>query len=136
MSDASLIQQYLPEELWKVAEKYDIPESYLQNDPELIIMILQSRSIDTEEEKQNRFNLLPLMNEEQIEKLRSILIKEKTKLKEIEEKYEKKKQEIKQKYLNKREDSWYAQKVDDMKKQEKAHAEKDAEAADDLLDMI
>lgn len=136
MTDVSLIKQYLPEELWEVAQKYDIPDSYLQNDPELIVMILQSRSIDTEEEKQNWFNLLPLMNDEQIEKLRSILVKEKTKLKEIEEKYEKKKQEIKQKYLNKREDSWYAEKVAESKKQEQIHARKDAEAADDLLDMI
>ncbi len=136
MADVTLIQQYLPEELWEIAKKYDIPESYLQNDPALISMVLQSRSIDTEEEKQNRFNLLPLMNEEQIEKLRSILVKEKTKLKEIEEKYEKKKQEIKQKYLNKREDSWYAEKVWEMKQQEKLHAQQDAEAADDLLDMI
>ena len=136
MADISLIEKYLPKELWDIAQKYDIPSLFLEKDAELIVMILQSRSIDTEEEKQNRFNLLPLMNDEQIEKLRWILVKEKQKLKEIEEKYEKKKQEIKQKYLNKREDAWYAKKVDSMKQKEQQVAQKDAEAADDLLDMI
>ncbi len=136
MTDLKLIQQVLPKELREIATKFDIPEEFLKNETELMVMVLQSKSIDTDEEKQNRFNLLPLMNNEQVEKLRAILTKEKVKLKEIEEKYEKKKQEIKQKYLNKREESGYVEKVAQMKDQEKDVAQKDAEAADDLLEMI
>jgi len=101
-----------------------------------MVMVLQSRSIDTAEEKQNWFNLLPLMNTEQMEKLRSILIKEKTKLKEIEDKYEKKKEEIKEKYLNKREESGTNEKMKEIKDEEKSHVAKDHEDADDLLDLI
>jgi len=65
-----LIQKYLPQELWKIAKNFDIPQEFLENNSELVTMILKSRSIDTTEEKQNRFNLLPLMNDEQMVKLR------------------------------------------------------------------
>lgn len=136
MTDPHLIEQYLPKELHELAKKFEIPEKYLIEDVELIIMVLQSRSIDTTEEKQNRFNLLPLMNDEQIEKLRTILVKEKTKLKEIEDKYNKKKQDIKDKYLKKREEDGYVKKVEKIKEKEVASAQKDEEDAQDLLDMI
>lgn len=136
MADQTLITQLLPKELHDLAAKFDIPDEFLQSETELVVMILQSRSIDTTEEKQNWFNLLPLMNAEQMEKLRSILIKEKTKLKEIEEKYEKKKMEIKEKYLNKRQESGASEKVQEIKDEEKSHAAKDQEDADDLLDLI
>ena len=99
MTTSALIQKYLPQDLWEIAAGYTIPDEFLEDAPDLIELILRSRSIDTEQEKQNWFNLLPLMNATQLEKLRAILIKEKTKLQEIEEKYEGKKQEIKKKYL-------------------------------------
>lgn len=136
MTDPHLIEQYLPEEVQEQAKLFDIPEKYLIEDPELIVMVLQSRSIDTTEEKQNRFNLLPLMNAEQLDKLRAILVKEKTKLKEIEEKYSKKKQDIKDKYLKKREDDGYIKKVEAIKEKEQIVASQDEEDAEDLLDMI
>jgi len=106
MTNVSLIKQYLPENLVELALNFDIPDKYLVEDTNLIVMILESRSIDTTEEKQNWFNLIPLMNSEQIDKLRAILTKEKVKLKEIEEKYDKKKKEIKDKYIKKREEDW------------------------------
>ena len=99
-------------------------------------MILRSRSIDTHEEKQNWFNLLPLMNDEQIEKLRNILLKEKRKLKEIEEKYSKKKQEITKKYVNKREESQYIKKVSHIRKKEAELDAKEDKEAEALLENI
>lgn len=100
-TNATLLQKHLPEDLRQVAAEYTIPDEFLEDTPDLIELILRSRSIDTNQEKQNWFNLLPLMNATQLEKLRTILIKEKTKLQEIEERYEGKKQEIKKKYLQK-----------------------------------
>jgi hypothetical protein len=97
-----LIKRHLPEDLWESAQKFTIPEKFLQTMPDLIELVLRSRSMDKHEEKQSRFNLMPMMNEEQMEKLRGILTREKTKLAEIEEKYEQKKVDIKKKYLLKR----------------------------------
>ncbi len=136
MVTSDLVKKFLPENLWEEAWKYTIPEDFYEKDLELIVMVLQSRSIDTVEEKQNWFNLLPMMNTEQLDKLRWILIKEKTKLEEIEKKYEKKKQEIKDKYLNKREESWYIKKVEEIKDREDDFEKRDEAEAEELLSMI
>ena len=63
--DIKILRKYLPEELIEYASKFDIPEEFLEIDAELIILILQSKALETDEEKQNWFNLLPLMTEEQ-----------------------------------------------------------------------
>jgi hypothetical protein len=68
----------------------------------LITLILESKSMDTEEEKQSRFNLMPMMSKQQISKLNDILTREKQKLAEIETKYEQKKDDIKEKYIQRR----------------------------------
>ena len=54
-------------------------------------MILESKSIDTPEEKQQRINLLEVMQPEHIDRLKDILTREKKKLKEIQDNYNKKK---------------------------------------------
>ena len=136
MTDTQVVQTHLPEDLWTSAMTFTIPSEFIEDVPELIEMVLRSRSIDTKEEKQNRFNLLPLMNDTQVEKLRAILLKEKAKLKEIEERYEKKKLDIKKKYLTKRQEMWYVKKVSDIHEKEDAEQEKDEAEADSLLDMI
>jgi len=101
MADISLIKKFLPQNLWQEATKYDIPEDILEEHHYIISLILQSKAIDSHEEKQNWINLLLIMTPEQIDKLKQILEKERKKLQEIEEKYERKKLEIKKKYLEK-----------------------------------
>ena len=130
------IQQHLPQDLWETAAAFTIPQEFIEDTPYLIELILRSRSIDTSEEKQNRFNLLPLMNVTQLEKLKDILLKEKEKLKEIEEKYEGKKQEIKKKYLQKRQDMWYVKQVTAVQEKEHAEKSKDDEDAESLLSSL
>lgn len=60
----------------------------------LIKMIIESQAIDTQEEKQERINLLDKMLPEHIERLEEILTREKKKLKEIQDKYDRKKKEV------------------------------------------
>jgi hypothetical protein len=136
MTDQTLIQKYLPQEVWELCNSYTIPSEFIEDTPDLIVLILQSRSIDTPEEKQNWFNLLPMMNTEQVEKLRAILIKEKTKLAEIEAKYEEKKQEIKQKYLTKWQEMGYVKKVSDIRQNESVAQAQEEQEADALLNAI
>lgn len=93
------VEQYLPTNVQTQALQFTIPIEFIKQMPQLIILILQSRSIDKTEEKQSWFNLLPLMSDEQITKLNDILTREKQKLEEIEKRYEEKKIEIKKKYL-------------------------------------
>lgn len=136
MIDIDLIKKYLPEDLWEFASKFDIPEDFLLEMNDLIEMVLRSKSIDTDDEKQNWFNLLPLMNNEQTDKLRDILVRERKKLEEIEKKYDHKKMEIKKKYLLKWQKMWYIKKVSEIQKTEQATKTKEDEEAEQLLDMI
>ena len=136
MADKSVLSQFLPENLVEYASSFDIPEDFLEADPELIILILRSKALETDEDKQNWFNLLPLMTEEQILKLKDILLKEKQKLDEIEEKYEKKKKEIRQKYLLRWQKLWYIDKIKEIQEKEQAQKSQEEEEAEKLLDML
>jgi len=136
MANMDLIKAKLPQELREKAEKFTIPDEFLTTMSDLIILVLNSKSMDNPEEKQSWFNLLPMMNKEQIDKLRDILMREKQKLAEIEQKYEQKKDELRDKYTQKWEDMVYTKKMDEIKIQEAAHEEKEDQEAENLLTQL
>ncbi len=136
MVDRKILEKYLPKEIIDKASLFDIPEEFLENDSEMIYLILQSRALETDEEKQNWFNLLPLMTEEQVIKLKEILMKERKKLQEIEEKYENKKREVRQKYLLRWQKLWYIDKVKEIQEKEWELKSKEEQEAEKLLDML
>lgn len=136
MIDISLIRKYLSEDLWEFASKFDIPEDFLIDMPDVIEMVLKSKSIDTDEEKQSWFDLLPVMNDEQLDKLREILLREQRKLQEIESRYEEKKLEIKKKYLLKWQKMWYVNTINKIHKTEEASKSQEQQDAEKLLEML
>ena len=131
-----ILKKYLPEELVEFASRFDIPEEFLEIDAELIILILQSKALETDEEKQNWFNLLPLMTEEQIYKFKDILIKERTKLNEIEQKYAEKRRELRQKQLLRWKKKWYIDKVKKIQEQEEQIKSQEEQEAENLLNEL
>ncbi len=82
-----LIEAFWSENIDELSN-YKIPKDMLENDPDLIELVLWSLSLETNADKQQRFNLYPLMDSEQKENLRDILTREKEKLAEIEAKYQ------------------------------------------------
>ncbi len=70
----------------KTLADFHVSQNLLANDGELVELILRSDSMN-DGERQYWFNLTEVMNGEQVEKLRGILMREKKKLAEIEEKY-------------------------------------------------
>ena len=98
MTNLGLIQEKLPENLWGMAQTFTIDDNSLNQYSDLVILILNSKSLSDNTEKQNWFNLLTIMNEEQTLKLKEILTREKEKLEEINQKYAKKQEEINWKY--------------------------------------
>ncbi len=136
MANQELIQKYLDKSLWTVAAEYVIPEQFIEKKTALVGLVLLSRSIATQDDKQSWFNLFPVMTDEQITKLEDILTREKQKLDEIEKKYEEKKIEIKKKYLMKRQQMGYVKKVSDIKAQEAATDATEDKEAEALLDQI
>ena len=131
-----LIQKYLPESLWKLASEFSIPENFLATESELIQLILESKSLAEHGEKQNWFNLLPIMSGEQIEKLRDILTREKQKLEEINQKYAQKQAEINQKYQQAFNAEAYYRAQAELGAKENQSREKELEEADSLLAQI
>lgn len=136
MSNIELIKKYLPETLREIAQKFEIKDEYIIELYYLIELILTSKTIETDEQKQEWINLLQIMNVAQIEKLKLILEKEKTKLQQIEIKYDEKRTEIKKKYLIKWQQMWYIKKVNDIQSQEKLDKSKEEWEAEDLLEFI
>lgn len=70
----------------KTIKDFKIPEYMLKEDKELVDLIMRSESMN-DGERQYWFDLTKTMNLQQVEKLRDILLKERTKLAEIEAKY-------------------------------------------------
>lgn len=136
MANLEIIKQKLPQNLWEIAMKFDVPDAFLEKEADLVILVLKSRSLAKDEEKQSWFNLVPLMNGEQIEKLRDILTRERDKINEIEEKYERKKVEIKEKYQARFDAVDYQRRMSNMQTHEENIREKEHEEAEDLLKNI
>ncbi|MFA7284239.1 MAG: hypothetical protein WC004_00255 [Candidatus Absconditabacterales bacterium] len=130
------IKKYLPEAVREDATKYDIPVNFIQSMPDLIVLVLGSKSIDTVQEKQSRFSLLPLMNDEQIARLNDILTREKTKLEEIQKKYQQESVEVKKKYLMKKQQINQNIVLQQTKAEEQLASQQDTTQADALLSKI
>jgi len=134
MTSLDLVHQQIPEALRNSAMEYVIDDIALQSHSDLVILILNSKSIDGKEEKQSRFSLLPVMDETQIAKLYDILHREQEKIQEIEQKYEEKKNSVIQKYEDKTYSSpVYQNNINTIKAKEAAQEEKEDQEADLLL---
>ena len=113
-----------------MAQTFTIDDNSLNQYSDLVVLILNSKSLSDNAEKQNWFNLLTIMNEEQILKLKEILTREKEKLEEINQKYAKKQEEIKQKYQQISNQQAQLQAKEDVNRQQ------ELEEADNLLAQI
>lgn len=136
MTTQENIQKYLPEHLRNVTLEYNIPNDMIENNADLVVLVLESKSISDQKEKQSWFDLYSLMNQDQIDKLRDILTREKQKLAEIEDKYQKKQEEIKRKYEQTYASGYYQQQQDKIRDEEKTSREQEEVEADALLDQI
>jgi hypothetical protein len=136
MAAQESIRKYLPENLHNIAMNYSIPEDMLESNSDLVVLVLESKSINEPKEKQSWFDLYSLMNQEQIDKLRDILTREKQKLAEIEAKYQAKQDEIRKKYEETYASGAYQQQQDKIRDSEKASREQEEVEADALLDQI
>ena len=136
MATQENITKFLPERLQQVALSYNIPDDMLETNADLVVLVLESKSISEQKEKQSWFDLYSLMNQEQIDKLRDILTREKQKLAEIEARYQAKQEEIKRKYEETYASGAYQQQQDRIRDSEKASREQEEVEADALLNQI
>ena len=130
MTNLALIQSKLPENLWGMAQTFTIDDNSLNQYSDLVVLILNSKSLSDNAEKQNWFNLLTIMNEEQTLKLKEILTREKEKLEEINQKYAKKQEEINWKYQQ------IFNQQTQLQAKENVNRQQELEEADNLLAQI
>lgn len=81
-----------------VLAKFDIPETVKKQYPDLIPLILETESM-TDDERQYWFQILPIMTDDQVVRLREILASEKEKLAEIDKEYEREVKSINTKHV-------------------------------------
>ena len=136
MATQENIAQCLPQHLQAIALNYSIPDDMLQTNADLVVLVLESKSISEQKEKQSWFDLYPLMNQDQINKLRDILTREKQKLAEIEARYQAKQEEIKRKYEQTYASWAYQQQQDKIRSSEVATRQQEEIEADALLNQI
>ena len=100
--------------------------------PELIKLVLATESMD-DEEKQYWFDIMPSMNDSQIDRLFNILETERRKLEELELKYQDEIKSLNEKHLI----EWQEfQSKDNKKKIAQAESEDNDEDPDEVLKML
>ncbi len=75
------------EKVTELGQKYSIPETVKNTFPDLVALLIKTESMN-DEERDYWFQVIPIMSEEQIIKLRTILVNEREQLKKIDEEYE------------------------------------------------
>ena len=136
MATQENITKFLPPHLQQIALNYNIPDDMLEDNADVVVLVLESKSISDQKEKQSWFDLYSLMNQEQIDKLRDILTREKQKLAEIEARYQAKQEEIKRKYEETYASGAYQQQQDKIRDSEMASRQQEEVEADALLNQI
>lgn len=81
-----------------VFDKFEIPETVRNQYPDLIPLILGTESMN-DDERQYWFQILPIMTDEQVGKLREILTNEKSQLAQLDKDYETELKQINQKHV-------------------------------------
>ncbi len=99
--------------------------------PELIKLILATESMD-DEERQYWFDIMPSMNDNQIDRLFNILETERKKLEELEAKYQDEIKSLNEKHLI----EWQDFQMKDSKQKIKAQEDQDEEDPDQVLAML
>ena len=102
------IKEFLPERLWGIAPNFDIPADMLEFNSDLVVLVLESKSISEQKEK----------------------------LAEIEAKYQAKQDEIRKKYEETYASGAYQQQQDKIRDTESASRQQEEVEADALLDQI
>jgi len=99
-TDLSLEEQAMMEgsSEQSAAAKYNIPPSVQEKFPDLVDLINQTESMNTEE-RDYWFQILPIMTDQQIAKFRQILVNEKEQLTKLDQEYEEEIKRLNNKHL-------------------------------------
>lgn len=112
-----------------------VPADIAAKYPNLEALILGTESM-TNEERDYWFQILPIMTDEQIQKLLGILTHEKEQLSKLDSEYQSQLQKLDQKHMKEIEEGERRAKRETLKKQEASHEKTEAKAQEDLLKKL
>ena len=112
-----------------------VPADVAAKYPHLETLILGTESM-TNEERDYWFQILPIMTDEQIEKLLGILTHEKEQLSKLDSEYQAQLQKLDQTHMDEAKQQAQKSKREALKKQEASHEETEAKAQEELLKKL
>ncbi len=116
-------------------DKFKIPPAVMQKYPDLVALIKETESM-TDAERTYWFQILPIMTDEQVNKLRGILAKEKEQLSKLDKEYEAELKRINDKHLLEWKE-FETKKAREERKNAEAKAEvEDKKAEEDVLSQL
>jgi len=112
--------------------KFVIPDEANKKFPDLVKLIKETESM-TDAERNYWFQILPIMTEEQVSKLRAILIKEKEQLAKLDNEYQKELKRINDKHAIEWQEFQTKKARQERQAQESVAAQEDQKAQEDIL---
>lgn len=117
------------------AAKKRLPAAIQKKYPDLEQLIVETESM-TDEEREYWFQILPIMTDEQIKKLRGILVHEKEQLAKLDDEYEDELSRLNQKHILEWKEQERKEKRTKLKQQEAAEEKQETQAEADLLKQL
>lgn len=115
--------------------KFEIPEFVREQYSDLIPLILQTESMN-DEERQYWFQILPIMTDEQVAKLREILANEKKQLEQLDKEYQQDLKRVNDKHVSEWKEFESKEKRKQLKAAEGATEVKEKQEEEDLLKKL
>ncbi len=119
----------------KDEKKSRIPDYIREKYPHLEKLINDTESM-TKEEREYWFQILPIMTDEQIQKLRGILVHEKEQLAKLDKEYEAELSKLNQKHIMEWKDQERREKRETLAKQETEEEAEEQKAEEELLKQL
>lgn len=114
---------------------YNIPAVVLQKYPDLVELIKKTESM-SKDERNYWFQILPIMTDEQVVRLRKILDDEANQLTKLDSEYQSELAKLNEKHLKEWDDFERTQKREELKKVESVSTAEEAKKQEDLLKQL
>jgi hypothetical protein len=116
-------------------EKYSIPKFVKDTYPQLVELIKSTESMD-DQEREYWFQILPIMNKDQVEKLKNILTTEKDQLAALDQEYEQELNRLNEKHLLEWKEFESKEKTKAIREAEAANEQDEKQLEEDLLSKL
>lgn len=116
-------------------QEYNIPDVVLKKFPDLVEMIKKTESM-SKEERNYWFQILPIMTDEQVARLRKILEDEATQLSKLDTQYQSELSKLNEKHMKEWNEFERSKQREELKQKEAVAQKEEAQTEEDLLKKL